>query len=219
MSCRAVISAAPDPVPTSEHAETFSQWLEPIYDLNRRMLALLGERCRPGTEQLGFHVATPVGLALREAQSSDRQQLARCPFLLLNAGFREPGKWQCASSHETEFSMDAALKSASHTPVLALARGTCLVAWYLIRTNPVAARLVLGVSPESAVLIARSGLTNLQETAARLVLHQWITPRWHDRPDVWRRLIRLARTSATSVGVHGLQLLLADLLDGEEGRS
>jgi hypothetical protein len=138
---------------------------------------------------------------------------------LLNAGFREPGKWQCASSHETEFSMDAALKSASHTPVLALARGTCLVAWYLIRTNPVAARLVLGVSPECAALIARSGLTDLQETAARLVLHQWITPRWHDRLDVWRRLICLARTTETSVRVHGLQLLLADLLEGEEGRS
>lgn len=219
MSCRAIKSAAPDPVPTSDRAETISQWLEPIYDLNRRMLALLTERCRPGTEQLGFHVATPVGLALREAQSADRQQLAQCPFLLLNAGFREPGKWQRASGHEPEFSMDAALKATSHTPVLALARGTCLLAWYLIRTNPVAAQLVLGVSPECAVFIARSGLTDLQEIAARLVLHQWITPRWHDRPDVWRRLIRLASTTGTSVGVHGLQLLLADLLDGEEGRT
>jgi hypothetical protein len=219
MSCRAAKSAAPDPVPTSERAETFSQWLEPIYDLNRRMLALLTERCRPGTDQLGFHAATPVGLALREAESSDRQQLARCPFLLLSAGFREPGKWQRASGHEPEFSIDAALKAASHAPVFALARGTCLLAWYLIRTNPVAARLVLGVSPECAVLIARSGLTDLQEVAARLVLHQWITPRWHDRPDVWLRLIRLARTTGTSVGIHGLQLLLGDLLDGEEDRS
>jgi hypothetical protein len=220
MSCRAVKSAVPDPALTSEATATFSQWLEPTYDLNRRMLTLLSERCRPGTEQLGFHVATPLGLVLREAEPSDRQQLARCPFLLLNAGFREPSKWQRASGHEPESSMDAALKAASHTPVLTLARGTCLLAWHLIRTNPVAAKLVLGVSPECAVLIAQSGVTELQEIAARLVLHQWIAPRWHDRPDVWRRLIRLARTTTdTSVGTHGLQLLLGDLLDGVEGRS
>jgi hypothetical protein len=219
MPCRAIKSAAPDPMQIAERSEAFSQWLEPIHDLNRRMLALLSERCRPGTEQLGFHLATPVGLVLREAQPSDCQQLAQCPFLLLNAGFRDASKWQRARGHEPESSMDAALKAASHTPVLALARGTCLLAWYLIRTNPVAAKLVLGVSPECAALIAQSGVTELQDIAARLVLHQWITPRWHDRPDVWRRLIHLARTTAgTSVGLHGLQLLLGDLLD-EEGRS
>jgi hypothetical protein len=219
MSSRAFKCAAPDSAPISETAATLAQWLEPIYDLNRRMLTLLSQRCRPGTEQLGFHVATSVGLVLREAEPLDRQQLAHCPFLLLNAGFREPNKWQRVSGHEPESCMDAALRAASHTPVLALARGTCLLAWYLIRTNPVAARLVLGVSPECAVLIAQSGVTELQEIAARLVLQQWITPRWHDRPDVWRRLIRLARkTTGATAGMHGLQLLLGDLLDDEEGR-
>jgi hypothetical protein len=199
-------------VQAESHAstESFSEALEPIYDLNRRMLALLSQPSAHRAEHLGFHNKTPVGLVLRNTECSDRERLAQCPFLLLNAAFRDPGKWQLAQRNSPV--IRAALPDAHG--VLALSSGTCLLAWYLVRTDSVAASLVLGASKECAALIARSSLSELQDTAARFALNGWITPRWHDRPSVWERLIRLAGpTTHASAGIHGLQLFLGELLD------
>jgi hypothetical protein len=187
----------------------YAQWLEPIYDLNRRMLALLTEPTYEGAQH-DFHVGTPIGDALREIDPSSREQLALCPFLLLDASFRDATKWT-ASEHS-----EAPSHCIAATRVVGLARATCVLSWYLLRTDQVAAMLSLGVSRECAATISRSGLTELQEVAVRLVQRRWFKPRWHDRPQVWRRLIRLTQaTPPKSVAIHGLQLLLGDLLAEE----
>jgi hypothetical protein len=192
-----------------DKVHSFSQSLEPIYDLNRRMLALLSE---PGNaEHPDFHAGAPVGLALLDVGPSALQQLAQCPFLLLDAGFDTAGYWRLEEGPEIIADQQAIKQTGVR--VLALARATCLLGWYLVRTNPVAARLLLGASSESARQIALCGLTDVQEIAIRLVAHRHFLPRWHNRPEVWRRLVDLAkRTSGIRVGVHGLQLLLGDLV-------
>lgn len=194
----------------------FSQSLELIYDLNRRMLALLAEPIDEGGAYNDFHVGTPIGQVLRDIDPSTRQQLALCPFLLLDASFTDAARWKPPEAVQQHVEA-APSQTNSATRAIALGRATCVLSWHLVRTDQVAARLVLGVSPECAAVIAQSGLTELQELAARFVRHRWFKPRWHDRPDAWRRLIRLAHmTPRTTVAIHGLQLFLGDLL-GEEG--
>jgi hypothetical protein len=191
----------------------YSQWLEPIYDLNRRMLALLAEPMDEGAQH-DFHAGTPIGDALRDIDPSSRERLALCPFLLLDASFRDATKWMPSAHAEA-----APSHCTAAARVVGLARATCVLSWYLLRTDQVAAVLSLGVSQECAALIARSGLTDLQEVAARLVQHRWLKPRWHDRPQVWRRLACLAQaTPPKSVAIHGLQLLLGDVLAEEIDR-
>jgi hypothetical protein len=193
-------------------ADHFAHWLEPIHDLNRRMLALLAVPMREH-EQYDFHAETSIGHALRDIDAAAREQLARCPFLLIDASFNNAANWTPA-----EYA-DVAQQHHASPQVLALARATCVLSWYLVRTDHVAAMLALGLSQQSAVVIARSGLTQLQEVAARLVEQRSFRPRWHDRPDTWRRLIRMAQASPPkSVAIHALQLFLGDLLDHQNRR-
>ena len=196
----------------SEHAEAlpFSRSLEPIYDLNRRVLALLAEHIDAGTQS--DLLGTSIGYALRHIDPSIRDQIALCPFLLVDASFGDGSKWKTLEV-VPEYAEAASLETDPVRRVLPLARATCGLSWCLVRTDPVAARLVLGVSIECAGVIARCGLTELHEVAARLVQFGGFKPRWHDRPEVWKRLIHLAQTkSRCPVAVHGLQLFLGDLL-------
>jgi hypothetical protein len=200
-------------VPARAEALHYAQWLEPIYDLNRRMLALLTEPMDEGAQH-DFHAGTPVGDALRDIDPSSRERLALCPFLLLDASFRDANRWTPSEHAEA-----APSHCTAGTRVVGLARATCVLSWYLLRTDQVAAMLSLGVSQECAAVIARSGLTELQEIAARLVQHRWLKPRWQDRPQVWRRLMHLAQaTPPKPVAIHGLQLLLGDVLAEEIDR-
>jgi hypothetical protein len=199
----------------SERAEArhYAQWLEPLYDVNRRMLALLAEPMDEGAQH-DFHAGTAIGDALRDIDPSSRERLALCPFLLVDASFRDVTRWT-SSDH----AVAAPSLGTAGSRVVGLARAICVLSWYLLRTDQVAATLSLGVSQECAAVIARSGLTELQEVAARLVQHRWLQPRWHDRPQVWRRLVSLAQaTTPKSVAIHGLQLFLADLLNAQQAR-
>jgi hypothetical protein len=191
----------------------FSQSLEPIYDLNRRMLGLLAEPMDEGTHH-DFQLGTPISHALREMDSSIREQIALCPFLLVDASLSDATKWKLS-----EYAERVPPHLDGVTRVLELARATCVLSWYLLRTDELAARLILGVSQDCAAVIAQSGLTELQQIAARLVQQRSFKPRWHDRPDIWRQLIRLAQmTPPKPVAIHGLQVFLGDLLGRDVGR-
>ena len=207
-----VLQSNTERIPERAEAHCYAEWLEPIYDLNRRMLELLAEPMDDGGQH-DFHAGTAIGDALRDIDPSSRERLALFPFLLVDASFRDVTRWT-----SSEHAVAASSLGTAGARVVGLARATCVLSWYLLRTDQVAATLSLGVSRECAAVIARSGLTELQEVAARLVQHRWLKPRWHDRPQVWRRLICLAQaTPPKSVAIHGLQLFLGDLL-AEEGR-
>jgi hypothetical protein len=214
MRREAVKAQRPDLVCLPAEALQLSTSLDPIYDLNRRMLALLAEPSPEAGPDGDFHMGTAIGYVLRDVDASIREQLAQCPFLLLDASFTDATKWM--PSHAQERAEASPLRSESRERALALAQATCVLSWHLLRTDRVAATLVLGVSRECAAVITQCGLTDLQEIACRFVQQRLFKPRWHDRPEVWRRLIRLAQTTPqTPVAIHGLQLFLGDLL-GEE---
>jgi hypothetical protein len=214
------IKSRPEP-DSSSHWSASAQHrlsLEPIHDLNRRALDLLAGHSDATIDCGDFHPATSVGRMLHGVGEWTLQSLALSPFLLADASFEDANRWRSLVIQGAAEPRPSLIPE-SHTAVLSLAYSTCLVAWHLARTDRVAARLILGLSGECAATVARIGLTDLQRIAVCIVRRQWLRPRWHDRPEVWRRLIRATQASRHAtpgpVSVRALQLFLGDLLGDE----
>ncbi|WP_157995386.1 hypothetical protein [Peristeroidobacter soli] len=145
-------------------------------------------------------------------------QIAHCPFLLLDIAFNDPTRWQI--SEDDRVAMTRAVLPVATDPLQTrlenLARAACFLAWHLARNDAIAARLALGATAQTAATIARLSLPDLLQIATCEVHRGQVRPRWHDRPDVWHRLIYVARSSeyarVAPVTAHGLQFFLWDLL-------
>jgi hypothetical protein len=85
-------------------------------------------------------------------------------------------------------------------------------AWHLARSEPAAARLLLGLSATNVAVIG--GCTLHRLTVLAEARAQWLRPRWENRPRVWRDLLRTAAEGDAGalerLRVRGLQLLAAD---------
>jgi hypothetical protein len=126
-----------------------------------------------------------------------RRRVSACPYLLLDAGFAQPQRWDWMAAAGV---MDATPQCGyfSGRDGVALVRRTLLLAWHLARSNRVAARVILGMSAPSADRIAASRLADLEMLAE--TAPGWIVPRWEAQPNVWRQLIE--------AGCRGQPLLL-----------
>jgi hypothetical protein len=89
-------------------------------------------------------------------------------------------------------------------------------AWHLARSEPAAARLLLGLSEANLAIIGGCSLSRLTQLAENRT--QWLRPRWESRPKVWRSLLRTAGTggggAVEQLRMRGLQLLAADARPG-----
>ncbi len=89
-------------------------------------------------------------------------------------------------------------------------------AWHLARSEPAAARLLLGLSAANLGVIGGCTLSRLTQVAETRT--QWLRPRWESRPRVWSSLLRAAGTgdarAVERLRVRGLQLLAADAPPG-----
>lgn len=180
-----------------------------IAELNAQLLEAL-QRCTRGiapsrTSPLLAELA-PLWQRLGEPAL---HALARCPYLLLDAGFARPDCWDGAVHEASESHADDWLAAALEPD---LVRRTVMLGWHLARANPYAARISLGMTPQCAGLIARMRLRDLELRVERRAGSCRL--RWEDRPAVWRQL--LAAAAAGSIGqletlhLRGLQLLAAD---------
>jgi hypothetical protein len=90
-------------------------------------------------------------------------------------------------------------------------RRTLLLGWHLARAHPLAARVLLGMSPVTAGCIAGSRLTDLDELAEQGPGR--VAPRWERQPQVWRQLLRASHAPTRELlwtQLRGLQLLAAE---------
>jgi hypothetical protein len=89
-------------------------------------------------------------------------------------------------------------------------------AWHFARSEPTAARLLLGVSANNLGVIGGCTLSRLTRLAE--MRSGWLRPRWENRPRIWRDLLRCARAGDSGalerLRVRGLQLLAADARQG-----
>jgi hypothetical protein len=188
-----------------------SALLGPVAEINEQMLECL--RVMAADSKTASSCAAPKLVSvLREhwcrLDQKAQARLSACPYLLLDAGFAQPGRWGRMAPASV---MDAAARGGyfgNHTGIT-LIRRALLLAWHLARANRVMAGVILGMSASSAERIARSRLRDLDALAE--LAPGWIAPRWEQQPIVWQQLIAAAccdqPISLRQAQLRGLQLL------------
>jgi len=192
--------------------------LAPIIETNERLLQWLHVTACAGLAAPP-RAGAPTGarelvhVLLHEWRALDaaaQRRLARCPYLLLDAGFAEPARWQAPvglAVHEVAPPARAPERVSPDADWVALARRTLLLGWHLARAQPLAARVLLGMSPASAECIAACGLSELEALAEAVAP---VAPRWERQPQIWRQLLQASHAAGEALRraqLRGLQLL------------
>ncbi|HUN27788.1 MAG TPA: hypothetical protein VMU67_15915 [Steroidobacteraceae bacterium] len=143
-----------------------------------------------------------------------RRRAARCPVLLVDAGFMRTARWERLHErriHDRERTLQpSAFFTVPRT--IAVTRLVLAYGWHLARGECAAARLFLGMSPPCVELIAACTLrTVIQLAESRPDL---LRPRWTERLRVWRDLLTWAQAEDSGglecVRLRGMQLLAAE---------
>jgi hypothetical protein len=187
---------------------TATRWdtglLAPVTAINRQLLELL---CEPAPSQRTVLTQLCSGLT-----PAARARLARCPYVLLDAGFATPARWPPLGAESGAVREPGAQGGYFSSPQgVALVRRTLVFAWHLARSNPFSARILLGMAAPCAPCVAASRLEDLEALAE--LRPAWVTPRWEAQPQVWQQLVRAAGPGPVSqlrqAQLRGLQLLAA----------
>jgi hypothetical protein len=184
--------------------------LAPIAEVNQYLLEALRAAAmasdRPRVPRL-------LTLLREEWTRLDRvalERLAACPYLLLDAGFSQPGRWERLAGGV----MDAPAAASGYLEgpeAVALLRRALMLGWHLARSNRIGARLVCGMSMAVAERLGSSRLQDLELLAERSAAA--LAPRWEQQPRVWQQLLRAACLGQSrqlrTAQLRGLQLLAA----------
>jgi hypothetical protein len=178
-----------------------SALLAPVAEINEQMLECLRQMAEEAAAAAATAAAAIAGgnaaprlVTLlcqdwRRLDAKAQRRLCACPYLLLDAGFAQPQRWEWLAGVQV---MDATVRPSyfSGRGGVALVRRTLLLAWHLARSNRVTARVILGMSALSAERIASARLADLEALAE--LAPGWIVPRWEAQPNIWRQLIGAA---------------------------
>ena len=189
-----------------------------ISELNRQLLELLSATARG--QPTG--VITPVVRALRaqweQLSPEALRRLAACPYLLLDLSVDELSQTLDAGDaiHEPALARPPAITPVAPSLSTELQWRALLTAWHFAQTNPLAARISLGLAPADSARLATVPLPQLEAAVTR---RNWrLRLRWEDRVDVWQQLLQAATESQSrrlrQLQLRGLQLLAGQLLPG-----
>jgi hypothetical protein len=176
---------------TGESAWLRAGTLDSLTELNELCLALLA-----GQAEIGGGPASallqPLAAEWRALDGAARHRAAACPYLLLDAGFADPARWRSARTPQqvADASLERYVCYFSLPAAAEVARLVFIFAWHLARSQPAAARLLLGMPAPSAALIGRYTLRQVQALAE--AHPEWLRPRWPTRVQVWRELLAAA---------------------------
>jgi hypothetical protein len=185
--------------------------LESVVEVNEQVLALLREQCRMAAEQPSL--IRDVSSLMLNLDARSLRHAAASAVLLVDAQFAEPRAW-------SEAIVGAVNDRLPFTPAafftvdgtVAVMRLVVTHAWHLARSEPAAARLLLGLSAANVAVIGGCTLSRLTQLAETRT--QWLRPRWESRPRVWCNLLRTAglgdSRSVERLRVRAVQLLAAD---------
>lgn len=201
--------------------------LQPVIELNELLLGVLRTRAvglpgAPAGVNSAERAVGPAALApprlVQELRAlwcaTDEvalQRLARCPFLLLDAGFGQPDCWGRRVTEGAFLEGGAARRYFASSDGIALVRHALVFARHLARSDRLSARLLLALSPECAERLAARSLRELESLAE--LAPTWIHPRWEGQPLVWRQMLEAAvqgpGEALGRVYSRGLQLMAA----------
>ncbi|HEY6823109.1 MAG TPA: hypothetical protein VI195_01620 [Steroidobacteraceae bacterium] len=203
---------------TDEDATPGGCWLrastlDSLTELNELGLALLAEQ---STVRSGVSSALlqPLAELWRALDGAGRRRAAACPYLLLDAGFGDAARWRTppAAPQVGDGAIDRYAGYFSVPAATELARLVFIFAWHLSRSQPAAARLLLGMPAASVTLVSRYTLRQIEALAESHP--EWLRPRWPTRVQVWRELLLAAAAGETvhleRARLRGLTLLAAE---------
>ena len=191
------------------------EMLEALADVNLRCLGLLAEQALAlGTQS--HPVLRQVGELWRALDERSRWQAAACPYLLVDAFFGEPQRWQWLSGSrvaDAPYAPSASFFTVQQTA--AVARTVFVYAWSLVVGYSAGARLVLGIHPHCASLLGACTVAQVHELAERG--SGWLRPRWLKRIRLWRQmLVAAAEDDVVALErsrMQGLQMVAAETWD------
>lgn len=192
-----------------------------LTELNEQCLGLLAEQAQrpiPPTPPM-FRELVDLWSQL---DPSSRRRAAACPYLLMDAGFCDPYRWQWLSDQhanarsgvtDTQRAPLIFSKFFTAPSLVHVARQVFIHAWHFAQTQPLGAALFLGMPAHCVALLrtcAIGQLTDLAEEHAG-----WLRPRWPGRPKVWRQLLEAGisgnPTELEMARLHGVQLLAIEM--------
>jgi hypothetical protein len=201
-----------------EDAGLVEGWLRPetlatLLELNEMSLAVLAEQAAARGAPTSL-LLRQLGEPWRSLDAAARRRAAGCPYLLLDAGFSDPPRWQRPAALGVGDADRGAYSTFFTVPgATELARLVFTYGWHLARSQSAAARLLLGMSAPCAALIAQWSLRQVQALAEAHA--EWLKPRWPARIEVWRELLRAAAAGDADAleraRLHGLTLLAAEV--------
>ena len=187
--------------------------LAPLAELNSQCLTLVGDMASAGQGSL---LQQAVGRQIAALSPEARAGLANAPYLLADAGFDNPLRWQGLARWRVEdLPREAASNAFVGPQAPAFVRGVLTYSWHLARAHRQLARVVLGMSPACARSIGELGLSDLDWACQ----HRpgWVSLRWETRPQLWNQLMSAARANDRGVlqraSLRGIQLLGATALE------
>jgi hypothetical protein len=191
------------------------EMLEGLAEVNHTCLGLLAEQAlAPGAQ--AQQPLRRVGELWRALDDRSRWQAAACPYLLFDACFGEPQRWQWLSGPRVNDGSAAA--GASFFTVArtaAVARTVFVYAWSMVVNHAEGAPTVLGIHPYCGSLLGACSVTQVHELAERGC--GWLRPRWLKQVRLWLEMLRAAAeddvASLERARVHGLQMLAAETWD------
>lgn len=192
--------------------------LEALAEVNHTCLGLFAEQVLalgPQAQQ-AQQALRQVGELWRALDERSRWQAAACPYLLVDACFGEPQRWQWLSGPQVNDAARAPCASFFTVPqTAAVARTVFVYAWSMVVNHADGAPTVLGIHPYCASLLGTCSVTQVHELAERGC--GWLRPRWLRPVRLWLQMLVAAAEDDVATlersRMHGLQMLAAEAWD------
>jgi hypothetical protein len=141
-----------------------------------------------------------------------RTRAGSCLYLLVDAGFAEPERWQRRAARQVDDAGQGYAPFFSSASSAAVTQAVLTFAWHLARCQGAAARLLLAMPAGCVAELARHTLGEVRALAQRNP--HWLKPRWAQRPAMWREFLAAAGSEdAARLGrarLRGQRLLAAE---------
>lgn len=185
--------------------------LESLYEVNQAYLQLLG--LRKVSEQ-DYKNLNDRALPFDNLDPATQRTIARCPFSLFNARFQDSHFWARQTKTVDTFAPEQQPLefSGNHSEVTAFAEISLFFAWHLVRSNTLAARILLGMTGSALRAFGGLSLGRIQRLASQRP--ELVTLRWSSRTAFWLKLLQAARTGATDA-IGDLRLLGIQMVASE----
>lgn len=156
----------------------------------------------------------------RELDEAARRRAADYPFLLFDAGFADPQRWQWLEEPRVNDGQDPAYAAFFTVPdAVAVTRSVFVLAASMVVLHRTYASLALGMHPKCVNIIAAHSILEVQQMAERA--WTWLTPRWAQRPEIWHELLSAGVEGGEAhrhARMHGMRLVEADIAAAARSR-